>query len=124
MTVSTPTEARGRTATEKQIHTAVIAHWRACGVPGSLVATIPNMRAAGQAGLTKGLPDLIVLSPTLGDLTGYLELKKVGGMLSEAQADFGQFCQMRGIPWAVAYGRDEPIKILEEWGAVRAKVSS
>jgi hypothetical protein len=104
---------------EKQIHAAVIAHWRAFGVPGSLVATIPNMRAFGQAGLTKGLGDLIVLSPTLGDRTGFLELKKVGGHLSEDQADFGQLCFMRGIPWAVTYGRDEPIKVLEEWGAVK-----
>lgn len=107
---------------EKAIHQAVIGHWRAFGVPGSLVATLPNMRAFGQAGLTKGLPDLIVLSPTLGDKTGFLELKKVGGLLSEAQADFGQLCHMRGIPWAVAYGRDEPITILENWGAVKAMV--
>ena len=105
--------------TEKQIHKAVIDHWRACGLPGTLVATIPNMRAHGQAGLTKGLADLIVITPALGGKTAYLELKKTGGHLSEAQADFGQLCFMRGIPWAVSYGRDEPIKILEEWGAVK-----
>ena len=25
----------------------------------------------------------------------------------------------RGAPYAVAYGRDEPIRVLEDWGAVR-----
>lgn len=109
-------------ATEKQIHAAVIAHWRACGVPGSLVATIPNARAHGQYGLTKGLPDLMVISPTLGELTGYLELKRVGGHVSEDQAEFGQMCFMRGIPWVVTFGRDEPIRVLEKWGAVRRMV--
>jgi hypothetical protein len=24
----------------------------------------------------------------------------------------------RGVPYAVAYGRDQPIRVLEEWGAV------
>lgn len=105
---------------EKAIQAAVIKHWRKLGVPGSLVAAIPNAHAHGQPGLTKGLPDLIVLSPTLGDLTGFLELKAIGGTISEAQADFGQLCFMRAIPWAVTYGRDEPIKMLEKWGAVRA----
>lgn len=105
---------------EKLIQSAVLAHWRCFGVPGSLVAAIPNQKAHGQAGLRKGLPDLIVISPTLGGVTGYLELKKAGGRLSEDQADFGQMCFMRGIPWAVAYGRDEPIAVLEKWGAVKA----
>lgn len=108
--------------TEKAIHAAVVAHWRVFGVPGSLVATIPNMKAFGQAGLRRGLPDLLVQSPALGAKTGFLELKRVGGHLSEDQADFGQLCFMRGIPWAVAYGRDEPIKILEAWGAVKPMV--
>lgn len=104
---------------EKAIQSAVMAHWRAKGVPGSLVAAIPNQRAFGQPGLTRGLPDLIVLSPTLGELTGFLELKADKGTLSDHQEAFAQLCQMRGIPWAVSYGRDEPIAILEQWGAVR-----
>ena len=42
--------------TEKQIQAAVIAHWKAAALPGTLVpAAIPNARAFGQAGLTKGL---------------------------------------------------------------------
>ena len=105
---------------EKVIHTAVIAHWRAFGVPGSLVATIPNMRAHGQAGLTPGLSDLIVIAPKLP--IGFIELKRTAGNLTEAQEMFGALCDMYGIPWEVTYGRDEPIALLEKWGAVKRGV--
>jgi hypothetical protein len=106
--------------TEDAITAAVIEHWRVFGVPGSLVASIPNKRAFGQAGLTKGLPDLLVLSPQLGALTGYIEQKRGrGGRLSDAQIDIGELIRARGAPYAVCKGRDEPIRVLEEWGAVR-----
>src|SRR5687768_3038204 len=91
--------------TEKAIHSAVVAHWRVFGVPGSLVATIPNMKPHGQAGLTPGLSDLIVIAPGLP--IGFLELKRTTGELSEAQEMFGALCDMYAIPWAVTYGRDE-----------------
>jgi hypothetical protein len=110
----------GLEPSEDQITAAVLEHWRVFGVPGSLVASIPNKRAFGQAGLTRGLPDLIVLSPQLGRFTGYIEQKrKRGGKLSDAQIDIGKLLVERGVPYAVCRGRDEPIKILEAWGAVR-----
>jgi hypothetical protein len=81
---------------------------------------ITYQRAFGQAGLTKGLPDLLVLSPTLGALTGYIEQKRGrGGRLSDAQLGIGELIRERGAPYAVCRGRDEPIKVLEDWGAVR-----
>jgi hypothetical protein len=106
---------------ESLIQQACIAHWRTLGVPGSLVAAVPNARAAGQAGLTKGLFDLVVMSPTLGDRTGWLELKTEDGKLSEAQNAFKLLMIARGCPYAVTYGRDQPIQVLTEWGAVRAQ---
>lgn len=105
---------------ESLIQQAAIDHWRALGVPGSLVAAVPNARAAGQAGLTKGLFDLVVMSPTLGDRTGWLELKADDGELSKDQREVRGVMIACGVPHAVAYGRDEPIKVLELWGAVRA----
>jgi hypothetical protein len=104
---------------ESLIQAACLDHWRALGVPGSLVAAVPNARAAGQAGLTKGLFDLVVMSPTLGDRTGWLELKAEDGKLSPAQNAFKLLMIARGCPYAVTYGRDQPIKVLAEWGAVR-----
>ena len=106
---------------EDQIQAACLAHWKALGVPGSLVACIPNAKAHGQPGLTRGLFDLVVMSPKLGDLTGWLELKAEGGVLSDAQKLFKLVMIARGVPYAVAYGRDEPIKVLEFWGAVRTQ---
>ena len=103
---------------EAQIQVAVIDHWRKLGVPGSLVAAVPNARAFGQAGLTRGLFDLIVMSPKLGDKTGWLELKTERGVLSKDQRAFKLVMIGRGVPYAVAYGRDQPIRVLEEWGAV------
>jgi hypothetical protein len=110
----------GRAAGEKAIHAAVIAHWRAFGVPGSLVATIPNARAFGQPGLCKGLFDLVVIAPDLP--VGFIELKRLGGLISEEQGDFAALCHLRGIPCEVTFGRDEPIAVLEKWGAVRRMV--
>jgi hypothetical protein len=105
---------------EKAIHAAVVAHWRVFGVPGSLVATIPNEGAKGQYGLRRGLPDLMVIAPNLP--IGFIELKAAGGLVSEDQADFGQLCHLRGIPWEATWGRDDPIAVLEKWGAVKAMV--
>ena len=105
---------------ESLIQQAIIDHWKAFHVKGSLVAAVPNARAAGQAGLTKGLFDLVVMSPKLGDRTGWLELKAEDGKLSPAQRDFKLLMIVRGCPYAVCRGRDEPIRVLEEWGAVRA----
>ena len=104
---------------ESLIQQACIDHWRALGVPGSLVAAVPNARAAGQAGLTKGLFDLVVMSPTLGDKTGWLELKADDGELSDDQNKIKLIMIARGVPYAVTYGRDAPIRVLELWGAVR-----
>jgi hypothetical protein len=104
---------------EDDITAAVIAHWQILGVPGSLVASIPNKRAFGQAGLTPGLPDLLVLSPQLGSLTGYMELKVERGRPSTAQTAMRDLMRERGAPYALTHGRDEPIRQLEEWGAVK-----
>jgi hypothetical protein len=111
---------RNAEPSEDAITAAVLEHWRVFGVPGSLVASIPNKRAFGQAGLTPGMPDLLVLSPQLGALTGYIEQKRGrGGRLSDAQIDIGALLRLRGAPYAVCKGRDEPIAQLEAWGAVR-----
>ena len=87
---------------EKAIQAAVLEHWRAFGQPG----------------LTRGLFDLLVLAPGLP--VGFLELKRDrSAVVSAAQKEFAYVCGAVGIPCAVTYGRDEPIEILEQWGAVR-----
>jgi hypothetical protein len=102
---------------EADIHRAVMEHWRALKLPDTLVATIPSMGAMGQWGLTSGLPDLLVLAPGLP--IGFIELKRDKGKLSTAQAAFKALCDRIGVKCAVCWGRDDPIRVLEEWGVVR-----
>lgn len=104
---------------ESAIQSAVIAHWRVLARPDTLVAAIPNAKAHGQAGLTAGLPDLLVITPAIR--VGFVELKTDTGRLRPAQAAFRLLCVALGIPHAVTHGRDEPIDILEAWGAVRPR---
>jgi hypothetical protein len=108
---------------EGLIQAACIDHWKLLHAPGSLVAAIPNANAHGQPGLTRGLPDLLVISPRLGRLTGFIELKTDDGVLSDDQIAIGAIMAARGIPYAVTFGRDEPIRMLEEWGAVRKQAT-
>lgn len=103
---------------EDAITVAVVDHWKRLGVPGSLVASIPNKRAFGQAGLRRGLADLLVLAPGL--CVGFIELKRDHDSgISDEQREFGRLCDQLGVPYTVAVGRDEPIRVLEDWGAVR-----
>ena len=103
---------------EAAITAAILEHWLALGVPGSLVACIPNANAHGQPGLTCGLADLMVLAPGLP--VGFIELKRDRrSPISDAQIEFGRLCDKLGVRYAVAIGRDEPIRVLEAWGAVK-----
>jgi hypothetical protein len=104
---------------EAQIQAAVMQHWETFGLPGTLVAAVPNAHAHGQPGLTRGLFDLVCFSPRLGERTGWLELKTDRGKLSTAQCDFRDLVRPLGVPFAVTYGRDDPIAWLERWGLVR-----
>lgn len=102
---------------EAQITGAVLDHWRKLGLPGTFVASLPNMGAHGQHGLTKGLPDLMVMGPDLP--VGFIELKADNGKVRSEQLAFANRCQALGVKHAIAHGRDEPIRILEDWGVVR-----
>lgn len=108
--------------TEKAIQAAVIAHWRLFGVPGSLVAAIPNARAFGQAGLTAGLPDLLVIGGHVG--VGFIELKTSTGKISAAQEQVRRTIERAGGHVALTYGREEPILTLEAWGIVRKQAAA
>lgn len=103
--------------TEKQIQASVLAHWRAFGLPRTLVCAIPNARAFGQPGLHKGLFDLLVIG---GNQIRFLELKADKGKLSDAQYAFKSILFENSIEYAVTYGRDQPIEVLASWGIVRS----
>jgi hypothetical protein len=107
---------------ETLIQEAVIEHWQRLGEPNTLVAAIPNQKAFGQPGLTKGLPDLLVMGPRVPGHchAGFIELKRDRrSPVSEDQKSFARLCFDLAISIAIAYGRDEPIRVLEDWGVVR-----
>jgi len=117
-----------RTATfaplERDIQAAVLEHWRLLGWANTLVAAIPNAGAMGQPGLTPGLPDLLVIGPRLpSGCIGFIELKRDRkSPRTDAQRRFAQLSLELGIPYAVCFGRDEPIRILERWNVIRPRV--
>jgi hypothetical protein len=107
---------------EKAIQRAVVDHWKALGLPDTLVAAIPNQGALGQPGLTAGVADLLVIGPDLphGARAGFIELKRdPWSKVSDAQRAFGELCFKLDIPFAITVGRDQPIAVLEAWGVVR-----
>lgn len=105
---------------ESAIQAAVLQHWRLFGRPHTLVAAIPNQFAAGQPGLTKGLPDLLVIGGNVR--IAFVELKVATGRLSYEQKLFRNLCAFVSIPFVDTYGRDAPIAVLEAWGVVRPQV--
>lgn len=107
---------------ERDIQAAVVEHWRLLGLPNTLVAAIPNAKAHGQPGLTKGLPDLLIISPNLPGSVGFIELKRdMYAKRTDAQTKFANLCGELSIPYAVTFGRDQPIRLLEDWGVVRRR---
>ena len=107
---------------EKDIQQAVVDHWGVFGLPHTLVAAIPNAGALGQPELTEGLADLVVLAPSLP--VGFMEIKRnEQSPMSEEQIEFAQRCDDLGIPYALCVGRDEPIRVLEQWGVVRRRAA-
>lgn len=103
---------------EKTIHAAVIEHWRAFGLPGTLVATLPNF-GFDVPGLTRGLPDLLVIGGSVG--ISFIELKTKTGHLSADQFAVRTTIERAGTPVAVTYGLEEAIRALEDWGIVRSR---
>lgn len=102
--------------TEAQITAHVMQRWRTLGLPNTLVASVPNMGARGQHGLTPGIPDLICIGPAF---VGFLELKTEKGRVSEAQELFKTLCVVNGIPHSITYGLDQAVTILEHWKMIR-----
>src|SRR6185312_5447409 len=117
MTTRLSTPVRRSEPTEAQITKAVMQHWHARRLPQTLVASIPNMGARGQYGLTPGLPDLLVLAPGLP--VGFIELKTERGPISKHQLAFRDLCISVGANMCIPRGLDQAIDVLEGWNVIR-----
>ena len=71
-----------------------------------------------RMGLRKGWPDFVLLDPF--GRPHFLELKRKGADLTEAQEAFASWCNARQlVNHAVAYSYQEARRILIAWGALR-----
>jgi hypothetical protein len=70
-----------------------------------------------KKGLCPGWPDLDLISPE-GIWHG-LELKTPRGVLTPAQRDFGAEADRLGLRYRVAWGWDNCVICLKEWGVLR-----
>lgn len=93
-------------------------HIASGGLRDKITASILKRR-----GVKRGWPDLIFLSPYPPSVN-FLELKRRGEALSDAQQDFQLFCADNGYRHAVADNLQDAVAILKDWGALRASVSA
>ena len=96
--------------------------WQWSHFPAGEARTQETGRRLKRMGLKRGWPDIILISPE-GAFYG-LELKRRTGSLTEAQEAFAAWCRRHRVPYAVAYGYDEAIAILTNWGALRLRIKS
>jgi hypothetical protein len=114
--------------TEAQIQRCVFQHFRARGAPGVFAFHPANggYRKPTEAkilkglGVTSGVPDVIAIKD---GRTFALELKAVGGRLTEAQERVLIQLRAAGAMACHAHGLDEAIRILEGWGLLRGRAS-
>jgi hypothetical protein len=83
----------------------------ASGRDRRLAAIRANMLKA--EGMRPGTPDLVIPSPRGGYFGMFLEMKAVGGVVSENQSQFMAQAEKYGYFCAVAEGADAAIEILE-----------
>ena len=79
-----------------------------------------------RMGVQPGWPDLILLPPRGDHRTSspyFMEVKRVGGKLSEHQAAFKRWCMLNGYPHEVVHSVGEAVEILKRWGAVRSGIA-
>ena len=71
-------------------------------------------------GLKPGIPDLVLVAPD--NTVRFLELKREGGKLSEAQLDFQVFCIAHGHQHAVVDNLRDALAVLSNWNCLRVKL--
>jgi hypothetical protein len=116
--------------TEEGLQRTIIDHWRYRGVPGSVLAAIPNGEARSPItgaklkaqGVMPGMPDLFAA----GKSAAFIELKRPSKQpaekaLSDAQKNIIPKIRASGVPVYVSNSLEEVLKILEEIGVLKER---
>jgi len=117
---------RRRQRPEDAIQRTVFAHFAVRGARDTYFFAVPNggYRSPVEAKIMKGLgvhagtPDIVIIRD---GHTYCIELKAPGGKLTAAQKEAHAALRAAGAAVACAYGLDEAIKTLEQWGLLRGK---
>jgi hypothetical protein len=80
-----------------------------------------TMNKLKQMGLKRGRPEFELNSPDRG-LPHYLELKRIGGELSDDQERFRDWCIKHVVPHAVAWTIDQVLFEFDRWGCLRIQI--
>ncbi len=119
-----PRKAPTVTPKEIELHMAV-AHllrkhanpaWRWTHVPSGELRDVRVATKLKRMGTQRGWPDFILVSPA-GKFHA-LELKRLGGRLSEDQEAFQVWAAAWGLPYSVAETMHDVLAVLDHWGAV------
>jgi hypothetical protein len=73
-----------------------------------------------RCGVIPGIPDFTLVSP-YGSVR-FLELKRQGETLSDAQDEFRIFCIKHGIPHSIAFNINDVLKVFDHWKCLRIKI--
>lgn len=115
---------------EQETHRELAKTLRRWSNPGWLSNHFPagELRPKATAGKLKGMglvpgwADFILIDPRGQHY--WLELKRGGAPLNDAQVIFRDQMWERGVPYEVARSLGEALEILARWGAIRVKVSA
>lgn len=95
--------------------------WKWSHFPSGEARTAAAGARLKRQGLKPGWPDYLFISPTTGQAY-FLELKRGNGPLSEAQAEFRDWCHAHRVPWHCARSYDDAIATVIAWGVLRREV--
>ena len=109
---------------ENTLHLSLVEHIRRRARPQVFWTHIPSgeRRPPGVGGKLKGMglkagiPDFMFID---GGPPRFLELKRVDGRLRSDQVDTIEQLRAAGAVVDIAYGLDEALRILTEWGFIR-----
>lgn len=113
---------------EQSIHFAVVdalrqlcaPDWRWSHFPAGEARDARTGAKLKRMGTKPGWPDFVLISPR--GMFHALELKRLGGSLSDDQQGFQTWCIAHGVPHGVAYSLDDALAIFCHWGCLRSKV--
>jgi hypothetical protein len=73
-----------------------------------------------RMGTQPGWPDFLLIAPRQhhSPRPHFLELKRRGAKLTEAQAGFALWCKLNDCPHVVAHSYEEAVAVLKGWGAL------